>query len=137
VPTEHGPDSVVKEVKGPCLVCADSTCFATYAHCLVENQPIQTPSTHRQRLNSNTAPAPRTGLINLQPHGISNTPMPHQTISPIGRQTTSVGGTGFAGYGMSAGMKVSNPAGSVANGLERPVNRSRGLLPIYIRRLSN
>lgn len=35
-------------------------------------------------------------------------------------------GPGFSGYGMSAGMKVSNPAGSGANGFSRPVIRSRG-----------
>lgn len=59
-----------------------------------------------------------------------------QRRSPAGRQPLSnlngntVTGSGFAGYGMSAGLKISNPAGTVANGLERPVMRSRGLLRV-------
>lgn len=75
-------------------------------------------------------------LTNLQPNGISGTPMPHQRISPLGRQPLSnlnanaAAGPGFAGYGMSAGLKVSNPAGSVANGVERPVTRPRGVIQV-------
>lgn len=70
--------------------------------------------------------------------------MPNQSISPMGRQpllnlsSNSAGGSGFSGYGMSAGMKVSNPAGSMANGVngvERPVLRSRGLLTIQYQKL--
>jgi E3 ubiquitin-protein ligase CCNP1IP1 len=101
-----------------------------------ENQPIQTPSTHRQRLNPGNAPAPpRMGLSNLQ-SGMSSAPIPNQGISPSGRQAlsnlnaNSAAGPGFAGYGMSAGLKVSNPAGSVTNGVERPIIRSRGLLQL-------
>ena len=136
---EHGLSSVIKEVKETSTV---SAIIAEY-HLprltkVQESQAIQTPSTHRQRLNPSNAPAsPRMGVSNLQFNGISGTPIPDQRISPSGRQplsnlnANSAVGPGFAGYGMSAGLKVSNPAGSVANGVERPVIRSRGLLQIY------
>ena len=97
--------------------------------------PIQTPSTHRQRLGSGNAPAPRIGLVSLQSNGISTTPMLQQRAFPSCRQplfnlnANAATGHGFAGYGMSAGLKVSNPAGSIAN-VERPVIRSRGLIQV-------
>ncbi|KAG0652849.1 RING-type E3 ubiquitin transferase CCNB1IP1 [Hyphodiscus hymeniophilus] len=96
-----------------------------------QNQPVQTPSTHRHRLGSGIAPGARTVLANIQSTGISRTPIPHPNISPSDRQALSslnpnaATGPGFAGYGLTAGLKVSNPARSPANAVERPVIRSR------------
>jgi hypothetical protein len=92
---------------------------------------MQTPSTHRQRLAPGNDPTSQPGFVNLHSTGIARTPMlPPQRISP--RQPLSnlsgnnSGPTGFAGYGMSAGLKVSNPTGAGTHGLARPVMRSRG-----------
>lgn len=95
----------------------------------IENQPIQTPSTHRQRLSSNVALTPRIGLANFGPNGASGTPMLQRNPtgrSPLANLNANSAGPGFTGYGMSAGLKVSNPAGSAANGFTRPQVRSRG-----------
>jgi E3 ubiquitin-protein ligase CCNP1IP1 len=56
--------------------------------------------------------------------------MPQHRVSPrqpLANLNGNSPGPGFAGYGMSAGLKVSNPAGSGANGFSRPVVRSRGI----------
>jgi E3 ubiquitin-protein ligase CCNP1IP1 len=63
------------------------------------NGPVGTPITQKR-------PSPRQSLVNLG--------------------TNAGGGSGFAGYGMSAGMKVSNRASAAANGTSRPLVRSRG-----------
>ena len=92
---------------------------------------MQTPSTHRQRLAPGNGPSPRMGLANLQSNAVAGTPMQQQRPSPrqpfAALNNNTVSGTGFAGYGMSAGLKVSNPAGTNSNGFARPVVRSRGL----------
>lgn len=94
----------------------------------IDNQPLQTPSTHRQRL------APEggsfAGSINISNQGSNTILRGHsrQTQStprqPLVQMSGNSGLQGFAGYGMSAGLKVSNPPGS-AGGM-RPVNRARG-----------
>lgn len=95
-----------------------------------QNQPIQTPSTHRQRLASGNPPPPRIGLANLPGNNVLGASVPQHRVSPrqplAGLSGNSPGPpTGFAGYGMSAGMKVSNPTGSGGNGFARPAVRSR------------
>jgi E3 ubiquitin-protein ligase CCNP1IP1 len=95
------------------------------------NIPMQTPSTHRQRLMPGNDPTPRPGFANLHSIGVARTPMlSSQRISPrqplANLSGNNAGPTGFAGYGMSAGLKVSNPTGAAAQGLARPVMRSRG-----------
>jgi E3 ubiquitin-protein ligase CCNP1IP1 len=91
---------------------------------------MQTPSTHRQRLAPGNDPTPRPGFVNLHSTGIARTPMlPPQRTSPrqpLANLRNNAGPTGFAGYGMSAGLKVSNPTGAGIHGLARPVMRSRG-----------
>jgi E3 ubiquitin-protein ligase CCNP1IP1 len=92
---------------------------------------MQTPSTHRQRLATGNDPTPRPGFATLHSTGIARTPMlPPQRISPRQPLTNlsgnNAGPAGFAGYGMSAGLKVSNPTGAGAHGQSRPVMRSRG-----------
>jgi len=92
-----------------------------------DNQPAETPSSHRQRLT--TGASPRT-LQNLQNNHIASIPTPQIRTTPsrqplAGLSANNSLGSGFAGYGLTAGMKVSNPAGAVANGLARPVIRSR------------
>jgi E3 ubiquitin-protein ligase CCNP1IP1 len=92
---------------------------------------MQTPSTHRQRLATGNDPTPRPGFATLHSTGIARTPMlPPQKISPrqplANLSGNNSGPTGFAGYGMSAGLKVSNPTGAGTHGLARPVMRSRG-----------
>ena len=99
----------------------------------VDNQQAQTPSTHRQRLAPGNAPTPRIGMINMQPNSVAGTPMPRTGTgrSPLASlNANSTVGPGFAGYGMSAGLKVSNPAGSSVNGFSRPFVRSRGLYKV-------
>jgi len=99
---------------------------------LPENQPIQTPSTHRQRLASGNVLPPRIGLANVPGTGAPGppgAPMAQHRVSPRQPLVNINGnspGPGFAGYGMSAGLKVSNPAGSGAIAFSRPVVRSRG-----------
>jgi hypothetical protein len=99
-----------------------------------ENRPIQTPSTHRQRLAAGNGPALRMDLANLQSNGVTGTPTPQEQPSPRQPLATlnnnSISGTGFAGYGMSAGLKVSNLTGTSPNAFARPVVRSRGLFLI-------
>jgi len=106
-----------------------------------DNQPAETPSSHRQRLT--TGASPRT-LLNLQSNPVASVPTPQNRTTPTrqplaGLSVNNSHGSGFAGYGLTAGMKVSNPAGAVANGFTRPVIRSRGwsllsfpLLPVLI-----
>lgn len=69
------------------------------------------------------------GLANLQSNRVANTPLSSRRVSPrnpLGSLSANVGGpSGFAGYGMSAGLKVSNPSPS-GGGYVRPVTRSRG-----------
>ncbi|KAK0119551.1 hypothetical protein ONS95_010991 [Cadophora gregata] len=91
-----------------------------------QNLSVQTPSSSRQRLAS----YPMLGLgLGLQSNAVSATPQTQSRVSP--RQPLgSINGnnpglSGFAGYGMSAGLKVSNPTGPTTNGLPRPVMRSR------------
>lgn len=95
------------------------------------NQPVQTPSTHRQRLPSRDEPTLRVGLGSLQSNSVPGTPMPRRSPSdrpPLGSLNgNSFVGPGFSGYGMSAGLKVSNPATTTANGLVNPITRSRGI----------
>jgi E3 ubiquitin-protein ligase CCNP1IP1 len=100
-----------------------------------ENQPLHTPSTNRQRLAPTNAatsdPAPHIRLPSIHTGGISGVSnSQHRSMSrqPLANLTTnSISPSGFAGYGLSAGLKVSNSAATVANGLGRPIVRSRGL----------
>lgn len=97
---------------------------------LVANQPIQTPSTHRQRFAPGSQLNPQMATSNTPFNAPAGTPMlqkrpsPRQPLANLGINTG--GGSGFSGYGMSAGMKVSNPASTAALGGSRPVVRSRG-----------
>ncbi|CAL3962740.1 unnamed protein product [Diplocarpon coronariae] len=91
-----------------------------------QNFPYQTPSSQRQQAASY---APITTGLGLQNNGVSATPEPLSRTSPR-QPLASLNGnsprlSGFSGYGMSAGLKVSNPTGSVVNGMARPVMRSR------------
>jgi len=91
-----------------------------------DNQPVQTPSTHRQRLAPGNQPTPRLGPAHAQFNGAIGTPMLQKRASPrqpLANLGTNAGNSGLAGYGMSAGMKVSNLS---ANGAPRPAVRSRG-----------
>jgi hypothetical protein len=123
-----GLGSVPKEVFSVSSWHHRSHCYLTL---ILENQPVQTPSTHRQRLASGNCP-PQIGLPNVPGNGVSGAPMPQHRISPrqplANLNGNSPGPSGFAGYGMSAGMKVSNQAGSGASGFSRPIVRSRGKL---------
>lgn len=96
------------------------------------NQPIQTPSTHRQRLPSRNGPALRVGLGSLQSNSVPGTPMTRRSPSdrpPLGSLNgNSSVGPGFSGYGMSAGLKVSNQATTTSNGFANPIIRSRGII---------
>jgi len=90
-----------------------------------DDPPIQTPSTHRQRLASgNITSTPRVGMINLQ----ANNNTPTHRVNPTGRSPLAnlSGNIGFAGYGMSAGLKISNPTGMVNNSLPNHVIRPKG-----------
>ncbi|PBP21865.1 hypothetical protein BUE80_DR007313 [Diplocarpon rosae] len=88
--------------------------------------PYQTPSSQRQHTAS--YPPMPTGL-GLQSNSVSATPQPLNRTSPRQPLANLNGNSprlsGFSGYGMSAGLKVSNPTGSVVNGMVRPVMRSR------------
>lgn len=73
-------------------------------------QPEQTPSTHRQRLSTQI---PRTQSVS-QNIGISpNLPRAVPNRQPLTGLSANSLSSGFAGHGLSAGLKVSNPAGSV------------------------
>lgn len=102
--------------------------FPDQSNVSAENQPMQTPSSHRQRVSSGNAP-PRPGPIHPQMNNATETPLLGQRgiprRSPL-RNFNGNGVNGFAGYGMSAGLKVSNPTETVADGFSRPMIRSRG-----------
>lgn len=95
---------------------------------LTDNPPMQTPSSHRQ--NSGSYPMQGVGL-GLQTRGISATPQTLHRVSPrlpfANVSGNNQGLSGFTGYGMSAGLKVSNPTGATKPGAARPAMRSRGL----------
>ncbi len=69
-------------------------------------------------------------MANLPGNNVLGASVPHHRVSPrqplANLNGNSPGPTGFASYGMSAGIKVSNPTGSGGNGLTRPAVRSRG-----------
>ncbi|KAG4429437.1 hypothetical protein IFR05_015078 [Cadophora sp. M221] len=71
------------------------------------------------------------GLGLRQTRSISATPQTLHRVSPrlpfANASGNNQGPSGFAGYGMSAGLKVSNPAGAAKPGTARPAMRSRGL----------
>ncbi|KAF4633541.1 hypothetical protein G7Y89_g4578 [Cudoniella acicularis] len=115
-----------------------------------ENQPSQPLSTHRQPLGpghrqrqSQQPPTPRLGMANFQSNtsNFQQNPTNFQSINPIGTPMQQSGpspraplssinnnvsnGAQFANYGMSAGLKVSNPTSAAANGAQRPLIRSR------------
>lgn len=90
--------------------------------------PAPTPSTHRQRLVGGNAPTPRIGLAYAQ-SGFPGTPMQQQRTSPrqpLSNLNGNVGLSGFAGYGMSAGLKTSNPTGGGQNVMGHSRVPSRG-----------
>ncbi|KAH8678619.1 hypothetical protein BGZ60DRAFT_428455 [Tricladium varicosporioides] len=114
-----------------------------------QNLPIQTPSTHRQPLGPNQQfqtqqqPTPRLGITNFhsnagtirpstgnfQSNNPPATPMPQLRPSPRAPLASLNNGHAsappFAGYGMSAGLKVSNPTGATPIGIQRPQMRLR------------
>ncbi|KAI9736390.1 MAG: hypothetical protein M1818_006123 [Claussenomyces sp. TS43310] len=91
----------------------------------------QTPSSHRQRLNS--APTLGHGISSMHHEYNSGTPLPRRQIVPdrqplMGPNAMSLGNNAFTGYGMSAGVKVSHPTGvprSCSNAFSRPTTRPR------------
>jgi len=88
---------------------------------------MQTPSTHRRRLAlNNPTPAPRIGIANVQPNINIGTPMPRGNSTGRSPLANLSGNGGFSGYGMSAGLKVSNPTGLINNGAPKSLNRARG-----------
>ncbi|CZR63206.1 related to lactose regulatory protein [Phialocephala subalpina] len=89
-----------------------------------QNPPMQTPSTHRQPLAPGNVPTPRQGPSNLRPNSVPGLPGPQQRPPLSGLNVNRASPRGFAGYGMSAGLKVSNPAGA-APGEPRPWMSSR------------
>ncbi|KAJ5042422.1 uncharacterized protein L3040_004971 [Drepanopeziza brunnea f. sp. 'multigermtubi'] len=81
-----------------------------------QNRPMQTPSSHRQQMASFPIGRPNNGVSgNSQPR-LS----PRQPLGNLNGNTS-----GFTGYGMSAGLKVSNPTGGRAGVMGRPVIGSR------------
>lgn len=96
------------------------------------NQVQATPSSHRQPLTSGNFPPVSIGMNNLQ-HHMAGTPLPlsqgRVTVTPrrtpLSSLNANVGQTsGFAGYGMRAGLKVGNQGASVASECSRPIVRS-------------
>ncbi|CAD6448664.1 3b4b70bb-6926-4e5f-8011-0c84d4c8c40c [Sclerotinia trifoliorum] len=96
------------------------------------NQVQATPSSHRQPLISGNFPPVSIGMNNLQ-HHMAGTPLslsqgrvtvtPRRT--PLSGLNVNVGQvSGFAGYGMRAGLKVGNQGASVASEFSRPSVRS-------------
>jgi E3 ubiquitin-protein ligase CCNP1IP1 len=69
-------------------------------------------------------------MANLPGNSVLGASVPQHRVSPrqplASLNGNGPGPTGFAGYGMSAGLKVSNPTGSGGNGFARPAVRSRG-----------
>jgi E3 ubiquitin-protein ligase CCNP1IP1 len=109
-----------------------STFTSAYSNVIVlENRPIQTPSTHRHRLGSGIGPGQGISLANRQPSHVANTPVLSRRVSPrepLASLSGNIGNpSGFAGYGMSAGLKVSNPAGVANRVLSRSMIRPRGM----------
>jgi E3 ubiquitin-protein ligase CCNP1IP1 len=75
-------------------------------------------------------PISHTGLSGLETNSVSGTPMPQR--SPGRPPLTNLNGNaaiapGFSGYGMSAGLKVSNPPGTTTIGSTDVDLRSRGI----------
>lgn len=88
----------------------------------VANQ-MQTPSTHRTNCLYGK-PQPYVEFMNRQDR---NSMQQQHRISPRETQTSSNNNyNGIAGYGMSAGLKVSNTGTVGPNGLLRPVTQSQG-----------
>jgi E3 ubiquitin-protein ligase CCNP1IP1 len=91
------------------------------------NTSIPQASTHHQPLQpTNHQATPRPFAANFQSNSVVGTPMLHKRQSPrtvLGN--ISGNGSAFAGYGMSAGLKVSNQMGT-QNNIGRPQVRSRG-----------
>jgi E3 ubiquitin-protein ligase CCNP1IP1 len=96
---------------------------------------MQTPSTNRQRLIPTNVPAAgpttRIELATIHQGGTPGGIIPQYRTTPrqplASLNSNSISPSGFVGYGMSAGLKVSNPAATIMNGLGRPVVRARGL----------
>ncbi|KAL2070371.1 hypothetical protein VTL71DRAFT_13397 [Oculimacula yallundae] len=84
----------------------------------------KTPSSHRQTLST------LQGLgLGIQHPGVSATPQTLNRVSPrmplASINGNNPGPSGFAGYGMSAGLKVSNSSGIARNGSARPLMKPR------------
>ncbi|CAG8979840.1 hypothetical protein HYALB_00002612 [Hymenoscyphus albidus] len=89
------------------------------------SQPIQSGTTHRQPLGNNNPQAP-SRTANFQANSVSGTPMVHSARRPLSNlNPNNAGGSAFAGYGMSAGVKVSNGSGTSGNLGVGPPLRSR------------
>ncbi|EPE28458.1 hypothetical protein GLAREA_09579 [Glarea lozoyensis ATCC 20868] len=91
------------------------------------NPTLPQASTHRQPLQPMIHQAtPRPFVANFQPSPVVQTPMLHKRQSPRTAlaSISGNGGSAFAGYGMSAGLKMSNQMGTQKN-IGRPQVRSR------------
>ncbi|KAH8808911.1 cyclin B1 interacting protein-like protein 1 [Xylogone sp. PMI_703] len=91
-----------------------------------QNRPIETPSSHRRPLGATTYP----GLEHTQQSNPARAMQSQRRSTPnrppLGGQINSGSAMpGLAGYGMSAGVKVSNPVGTSVGGFARPTIRSR------------
>ena len=94
---------------------------------------MQTPSTHRQRLPSRSfVPTTRMGTANMH----ANNPSPLRRGNATNRSPLANlnGNIGFAGYGMSAGLKVSNTTDTPNDVFPRSVVRSRCMSFHYARK---
>ncbi|KAL3427325.1 hypothetical protein PVAG01_00834 [Phlyctema vagabunda] len=101
---------------------------------LNQNQPAQTPSSHRQRFAASNLseqhmiPPVQT---NVNPLG---TPYASLKATPARSPLKNIGhnANGFAGYGMSAGLKSSNPTGNMTADFGKPVARPRGKCETFL-----
>jgi E3 ubiquitin-protein ligase CCNP1IP1 len=102
-----------------------------------ENDTTATPSSHRHRVS---VPSARPVSIGLDSHQtprqqrLPGTPTLLNRLTPSHQplrnlNMTAIHGNGFAGYGMSAGVKASNPPNLDHNfvGITQPAVRSRGM----------
>lgn len=124
---------IIATAKGVAAVsCSSPIIKAAPLIQFVGNDPTQTPSSHRQRLATELGPS--TGIASLHQNGrTASAPISEKRSASIPSPLTSMSPNGnnrysFAGYGMSAGMKVSQPP-MVAQGVSggsRSTFRSRG-----------
>lgn len=97
---------------------------------------VSTPSSHRQPVPLGPSSSVGLNFSNLEHRQQFSTPQPQNLDATSSRHPLSnispnlnSNQPGFAGYGLSGGMKISRPAGaqSVNTNLSRPIIRSRGM----------